>query len=1104
MTIAAPPRPYKGLVPFEDAELDALLFFGRERESEIIVANLLASRLTVLYGPSGVGKTSLLRAGVAQRLRSLPDAEVGVFSSWAEDPTAEIDDLIAAAGDVDLYLILDQIEEYFVYHGGDAPFARRLPEIVLEAGRVNVLLGIREDALAKLDFFKGRIPNLFSNYLRLDHLDRAAARQAVVGPLQRLNELWPGSEPYRAEPELVEALLDQVATGRIEYGLSGRGIVKGRDEPPRIEAPFLQLVLERLWEVEEAEGSNVLRLGTLERLGGADTIVREHLERALESLDPRQQELAAEIFDHLVTPSGTKIAHAVGDLAGYASASREELGDVLARLSNERIVRRVDDASADGRFEIFHDVLAGGVLAWRAAFDAERELEQERRRRRRAVFVAGVALVALAAVAAAALYALSLRDRAEEQARNARAREFSARALSDLTVDPERSLRFAVAAAEHERTPQVESVLRQSLLMARERLQLPAERDAPVVAFDGRGRVVVPAGGAVRAYTRDGSFERLPGLRSTGLAALSEDRRYALEVAGRRATVRDVGNGRVVRRLRTPGAIRSGRFDASGRFIALVAADATRRVYAHVYELASGRRIRVFRHRGTTSVAFSPDGRLLATGSADDSARIWRLRDGRLLHALTDHSGDVLAVEFSPEGTKLATASADSGVRVWHVADGTREFFFLGHTDRVVALAWSPDGDALADGSLDRTSRIYDTGGISAGRMAGWQIGHDGGIMAVAYSTDGRTLATVSDDGTARLWEGRIEHELRPLSQQQPGPTRATVDAEGRRAVSAGVDGAAVVDLDLGRRTAWIEQSAGVSVARFDPSGSRLVIGGPRDAAMYSVAGRRLAALAHRGAVNDAVFSADGLRIVTAGADGWARVFQTDGTMVAHLNHPGPVRRVAISADGRIATATADGALRLWRPGSSAAVISGHQGDVTALRFSSDGQWLLSGGSDGVARVWNADTGALRFELGGHNGGVGDAVFNPNGRRIVTTSLSRQVRMWDGQTGNLIRELIGHFAPVNSAAFSGDGRWLVTTSALAVGLWQTNAGQPFAYLRGHRAPPVRSAEFTPDAREVVTAGDDGTVRIYDCDLCGGIDDLLAIARARLARLRPAG
>ena len=261
-------RPYKGLAAFDDEPFDALLFFGREREREIIVANLLASRLTVLYGPTGVGKSSLLRAGVAQRLRTFADSSVAIFSSWGDDPTDEIDEAIAAS-EGDTHLILDQIEEYFLYHDPEGAFARRLPELVTEPGlRVNVLLGIREDSLAKLDLFKSQIPNLFANYLRLDHLDRVAARAAVVGPLERLNELAPEEEPYRAEPELVEAVLDQVATGRIEYGLSGRGVVPGQDESGRVEAPFLQLVLERLWDVEQEAGSRTLRLETLERWAG--------------------------------------------------------------------------------------------------------------------------------------------------------------------------------------------------------------------------------------------------------------------------------------------------------------------------------------------------------------------------------------------------------------------------------------------------------------------------------------------------------------------------------------------------------------------------------------------------------------------------------------------------------------------------------------------------------------------------------------------------------------------------------------------------------------------------------------------------------------------
>jgi len=205
-SVAAPPlSPYKGLSAFDDTELDALLFFGRERETEIVVANLIASRLTVLYGPSGVGKSSLLRAAVARSLRALPEEPlVVVFSSWSDDPNVALAEAVGEATGTaidgsavaaleqaqsgrDVYLVLDQAEEYFLYHEfeeGPDTFAGELPELVTRPGlRVSTLLAIRDDALSQLDRFKGRIPNLFSNYLRLDHLDRRAGRAAVLGPI---------------------------------------------------------------------------------------------------------------------------------------------------------------------------------------------------------------------------------------------------------------------------------------------------------------------------------------------------------------------------------------------------------------------------------------------------------------------------------------------------------------------------------------------------------------------------------------------------------------------------------------------------------------------------------------------------------------------------------------------------------------------------------------------------------------------------------------------------------------------------------------------------------------------------------------------------------
>lgn len=245
-----PSSPYKGLAPFDDSELDARLFFGRSWETEVVAANLIASRLTVLYGPSGVGKSSLLRAGVARMLRA-GGAAVAVYGSWAGDPLAGLEEAIRASvaealgrepaeatgGLTDrlalwsaelgreLCIILDQLEELFLYHPaaeGAGGFLDLLPELVARPGlRVNVLLGIRDDGLAQLDVFKGRIPGLYSNSLRLDHLDREAGRTAILGPLERYVEIVGPDAAIEIEPELVDAILEEVAAGKIEPGLAG-------------------------------------------------------------------------------------------------------------------------------------------------------------------------------------------------------------------------------------------------------------------------------------------------------------------------------------------------------------------------------------------------------------------------------------------------------------------------------------------------------------------------------------------------------------------------------------------------------------------------------------------------------------------------------------------------------------------------------------------------------------------------------------------------------------------------------------------------------------------------------------------------------------------
>ncbi len=263
-----PGSPYKGLAAFGDSALDAMLFFGRERERDLVIANMTASRLTLLYGPTGVGKSSLLNAGVVRTLRDDPETRrVSLVNSWVDDRTDELRAAVADSADGYSYVILDQFEEFFLYHEVAGPFGTELASLLGDRGlRVNVLLSLREDTLAVLDAFKGRIANLYGNSLRLDHLDRESGRAAVLGPLVAFEQVT--GEHVEAEPELVEAVLDEVATGRLELVDGARSLGEDGMRDAHIEAPFLQLVLERLWDAEREAGSDTLRLETLAALGG--------------------------------------------------------------------------------------------------------------------------------------------------------------------------------------------------------------------------------------------------------------------------------------------------------------------------------------------------------------------------------------------------------------------------------------------------------------------------------------------------------------------------------------------------------------------------------------------------------------------------------------------------------------------------------------------------------------------------------------------------------------------------------------------------------------------------------------------------------------------
>ena len=319
-------------------------------------------------------------------------AECGMRSEeWAADPDSAVRIPPSFSAylreqsertDSDLLLVLDQFEEYFLYHpdeAGPGSFAHELVAVLTTPDlRVNVLLALREDALARLDRFKGQIPFLLDNRLSIGHLGRAAGEEAIRKPLEQYNQ--DQGAAISIEPALVAAVLDQVGSGRVALSRQGAGVrdsVQPQDEREQIEAPYLQLVMTRLWEQEQANQSTTLRTATLDSLGGAETIVRNYLDDTLAALDPADQALAAGFFDRLVTPSGTKIALSLDEIAQYAGGERATVERLLNRLQDRRLLRGVQSPGGVTQYEIFHDVLGQAILDWQGRY---RQAQEEAKR----------------------------------------------------------------------------------------------------------------------------------------------------------------------------------------------------------------------------------------------------------------------------------------------------------------------------------------------------------------------------------------------------------------------------------------------------------------------------------------------------------------------------------------------------------------------------------------------------------------------------------------------------------------------------------------------------------------------------------------------------
>jgi WD40 repeat protein len=957
------------LVPFTVADAD--YFFGRERETELVTANLVSRRLTLMFGPSGVGKSSVLRAGVLHRLRTrarerverigyasktvqevisgrvalpalsgavaaaddalhaahaalgesseptkvvmlredeerlgpaLPPIPVLLYD-WRDDPVralaerirkgveqvygpcsppegienAQLPELLRAWTSqlrADLHLLLDQFDDFFLYHSaeGSGGFGDQLAAVMADPStRTNLLLSFREDNLAQLDRFRDTIPNLFSNYLRLDYMTRSAARCAIMGPVQRHNqrapeheraaiesrpskiesrpantECLPGAKesetlanPPEGTPGLVDEVLDQVRTSHAlgEAGHLAEAWIgpQAKPEGNRVETPYLQLVMARLWEEETNRwtaagkaGRRTLRASTLRELGGAERIVSEHLTAVLGS-DPARQSTAAHVFERLVTSEGRKIALTIPELVGAGQADGARVRALVEYLEKRSVLRNAGPPPGDRetdetrRWEIAHDVLAKAALRWRREYlqlQAVLEAEDRTLKRARKRSLLAFAIILVISVVIALILGERAKGAREREAMVLKAQKqgisntLTALARFHLPLDPGLAAALAFT-ADTARPDTAVGDAEPPLRVLQRALFEPviAAGDSVSTGANPINSLHHLGGRRFFATTLTGQL-LLVDSTVTQLDTVAGPVDAAILLPGDSVAV--VASGRPGSHLRRIGVSRqsNGREPLGGhteRIYALslgpdrrtiLSAANDGRVLLHP-DSGPSRRIGA-QNEGAVSVASTRSG-LIAAGGEGGMLRLWSPTGTRMAYRLR-HKSWISSLAFDTVGTRLLSASQDNTAGLWRVAlekgavpvlEHVR--MYQGHTGSVVSAEFSPDGSRVLTASRDGTARIWET---ETGRLLA-VMRHPTPVRVARFLPDDtvagqgdtsrraihRKVATGADDGTIRVWtwSDRVPVAVADSS------TKATSSPDGRRIATVGSDSSIIV-----------------------------------------------------------------------------------------------------------------------------------------------------------------------------------------------------------------------------------------------------------------------------------------------------------------------
>ncbi|MBD2236342.1 PD40 domain-containing protein [Aulosira sp. FACHB-113] len=446
----------------------------------------------------------------------------------------------------------------------------------------------------------------------------------------------------------------------------------------------------------------------------------------------------------------------------------------------------------------------------------------------------------------------------------------------------------------------------------------------------------------------------------------------------------------------------------------------------------------------------------------------------------------VNSVAFSRDGQKLASGSADKTIKIWDMTTGKLLNTLTGHNSPINSVAFSSDGQKLASGSADKTIKIWD---MTTGKLLNTLTGHSSPINSVAVSSDGQKLASGSADKTIKIWDMTTGKLLKTLTGHSSYVSSVVFNLDGQKLASGSADNTIKIwDITTGKLLNTLAgHSNYVSSVVFSPDSQKLAFGSSDNTIKIwdMTTGKLLKTLnGHSSGVISVVFSPDGQKLASGSADNTIKIWDiaTGQVLKTLTGHSNEVKSISFSRGGqKLASGSADNTIKIWdlTTGKFLNTLTGHNSSVNSVAFSPDGQKLASGSADYNIKIWDLTTGKFLNTLTGHNSPVNSVAFSPDGQKLASGSADYNIKIWDLTTGKLLNTLTGHNSPVNSVAFSPDGQKLASGSAdKTIKIWDLTTGKLLNTLTGHSSP-INSVAFSPDGQKLASGSADKTIKIWD-------------------------